>query len=62
MCNFCFKVFVVSLIIFLFLVIGLNYVGVMVVYVGVPLIVGCGWISALKVCRNKIKESIKNLF
>ena len=61
MCNFCQKLFILSLGIVLFLIITLNYVGVMVIYIGVPLIVVCGWISSWKMCRNKLKENIKNI-
>ena len=60
MCVLCFKIFLISVFIFLFLVLNLNYVGVNVIYIGIPIIVLCGSLSFLnKICYEKIKEYIK---
>jgi hypothetical protein len=55
-CKFCFKLTAISLFILIILLITLSYVGVYTLYIGIPLIVICGWISFSNFCKNKLKE------
>lgn len=57
-CDFCLKTAVISLLILIILLSTLSYVGVYTIYIGVPLIVICGWISLSRFCREKIKDEL----
>jgi len=52
MCEFCSKVFIFTLLGFLFLIFTLNYVGVMITYVAIPVIVVCGFLSKWSNCLD----------
>ena len=53
MCEFCTKVFSVTLLGFLFLISTLVYVGVMITYIAIPVIVVCGFLSKWGNCIDK---------
>ena len=57
-CKFCFKLTVISLLILIILLTTLSYVGVYTLYIGIPLIVVCGWISSLDFCKKKLKDEL----
>jgi hypothetical protein len=57
-CKFCFKLTVISLLILIILLTTLSYVGVYILYIGIPLIVVCGWISFLDFCKKKLKDAL----
>jgi len=57
-CKFCLKVAVISLLVLIILLITLSYVGVYTIYVGVLLIVVCGWISFSNFCKNKLRDEL----
>jgi hypothetical protein len=54
-CEFCLKIALISLFILIVLLSTLSYVGVYTIYIGVPLIVICGFISFSKFCKDKMK-------
>jgi len=57
-CRFCFKLAAVSLLILIVLLTTLSYVGVYTIYVGVPLVVICGWVSFSNFCKKKLKDEL----
>lgn len=58
MCKFCLKAAIISLLVLIILLSTLSYVGVYTIYVGVPLVVICGWVSLSKFCKEKIKDEL----
>ena len=58
MCKFCLKIAVISLLVLIILLSTLSYVGVYTIYIGVPLVVICGWISLSNFCKEKLKDEL----